>query len=85
MPRKGHNLSYTHMIHDKKQRHPEVKRMLQCARMAHYLSVEYSQSTSPDAPFLASSMRDVRDASIHALQQLSQKHAHEALQPNNAR
>jgi hypothetical protein len=73
------------MIQDSKQRHPEVKRMLQCARLAHYLSVEYSQSTSPDAPFLAQEMRHVRDASVHALQQLSSQHKHDqALRPNHA-
>jgi hypothetical protein len=59
--------------------------MLQCARMAHYLSVEYSQSTSPDAPFLANSMRDVRDASLNALQQLSQQHRNETLRPIDPR
>jgi hypothetical protein len=70
------------MIHDKTQRHPEVKRMWQCARLAHYLSTEYSQSTSPDAPFLATSMIDVRNASIEATKQLSNQHKHDqALRP----
>jgi len=74
------------MKQDSKQRHPEVKRMWQCARLAHHLSVEFGKSTSPDAHFLAISMRDVRDAAAHATQKLSQQHNNEnALRPIDAR